>query len=175
MNIIRFTSTFKPDGKDYTKVTVWNNYVRNKKFLLTLFIPTAGSIYFLINGIGTFWWIFVLLMFYPVYHLIGFLFKIKKHLKFRSPADIAKTEFTFMDNGILADRMEIQKLDMIRWDDVNILWELKKFFILCNNEKLVLVLPKKDMEPGQSELIRAFIQEHIKNRQGKNYKKSRIF
>ena len=108
MNIIRFTSTYKPDGKDYTKVTLWNRYIQNKTLLFTLFIPTAAAIYFLVSDPGPFWWMFVLIMFYPLYSIIGFLFKIKKHLKFRNPADIAKTEFTFMNNGILADRMEMQ-------------------------------------------------------------------
>ncbi|MCI9541219.1 MAG: hypothetical protein HFG39_09205 [Lachnospiraceae bacterium] len=175
MNIIRFTSTYKPDGKDYTKVTLWNRYIQNKTLLFTLFIPTAAAIYFLVSDPGPFWWMFVLIMFYPLYSIIGFLFKIKKHLKFRNPADIAKTEFTFMNNGILADRMEMQKLDMIHWEDANILWELKDFFLLYQKDKLLFVFVKKDMEPEQEDVIREFILKHLSNRQGKTYKKSLFF
>lgn len=175
MNVIRFTSTFKPEGKDYTKITLWNRYIRNKTVLFSLFIPTAGAIYFLATGAGMLWWLFVLIMFYPLYNVIGFMFKIKKHLKLRNPADIAKTEFTFMNNGILIDRMELQKLDMVHWDDVNTLWELKDFLVLYNKDKLVLVFAKKDMEPGQVDMIRDFILKHVKNRQGSNYKKSSLF
>ena len=175
MNVIRFTSTFKPEGRDYTKITLWNRSVHNKTILFSLFIPTAAALYFLITEPGPFWWIFVIIMFYPLYSLIAFTLKIKKHLKFRSPADIAKTEYTFMNNGVLADRMEMQKLDLIHWEDVNMLWELKDYLMLYNKDKLVLVFTKKDMEPGQLDQIRDFILKHLTNRQGNNYKKSRLF
>lgn len=175
MNVIRFTSTFKPDGKNYTKITLWNRYIRNKTVLLTSFIPTVGAIYFLYNGAGPFWWLFVLIMFYPLYSILGFTLKIKKHLKFRSPADIAKTEFTFMNNGILIDRFDMQKLDMIHWENVDIMWELKDYLLLYSKDKIIAVLSKKDMEPGQVDVIRDFIIKHVKNRQGSNYKKSSLF
>lgn len=175
MSVIRFTSTFKPNNKNYTKITLWNRYVRNKTVLLTSLIPTAGAVYFLYSGGGTFWWLFVLIMFYPLYSVLGFYLKIKKHLKFRSPADIAKTEFTFMNNGLLIDRVDMQKLDMIHWEDVNVLWELKDYFLLYNRDKLVAVLAKEDMETGQADTIRSFITKHVKNRQGTNYKKSSLF
>ncbi len=175
MNVIRFTSTYKPDGKDYTKITLWNRYIQNKTLLVTLFIPTVGALYFLYTNPGPFWWIFILIMLYPLYSVIGFSFKIKKHLKFRSPADIAKTEYTFMNNGILADRIEMQKLDMTHWEDVNTLWELKDYLLLYNKDRLVLVFSKKDMDPGQPEQIRSFILEHLSGRQGGRYKKSRLF
>lgn len=175
MNVIRFTSTFKPDGKNYAKITLWNRYIRNKTVLLSLFIPTAGAIYFLYTGTGPLWWLFVLIMFYPVYNVLGFMLKIKKHLRFRSPADISRAEFTFMNNGILVDRMEMQKLDMVHWEDVNTLWELKDYLLLYNRDRLVLVFSKKDMEPEQPDIIREFILNHLNNRQGRTYKKSSLF
>lgn len=175
MNVIRFTSTFKPVGNDYTKVTLWNRYVHNKSILFAMFIPTAGAIYFLSSGAGPFWWLFVLIMLYPLYNIIGFFFKIKKHLKFRSPADVAKTEFTLMNNGILMDRIDMQKLDMVHWENIDMIWELKDYLILYNKEKLVTVFVKKDMADGQLDDIRKFLMRHVKNRQGLNYKKSRFF
>lgn len=171
MNIIRFTSTFKPDGTDYIKVTLWNRYIHNKTILFTLFLPTAGALYFLVTNPGPFWWVFILIMFYPVYAVLGFTYQIKKHLKFRSPADTAKTEYTFMNNGILADRAELQTLDLIHWEDVDTLWELKDYFLLYYKGRLVLVLSKKDMEEGQPDAVRGFILKRIKQ----NYKKSRLF
>lgn len=175
MSVIRFTSTYKPDGKDYTKVTLWNRYIQNKTLLLTMFIPTAGALYFLFTEPGPFWWLFVLIMLYPLYSVLSFWLKIKNHLKFRSPADIARTEYTFMNNGILADRTEMQKLDMFHWEDVNLLWELKDFLLLYNKNKLVLVFAKKDMGPGQVDEIRSFILQHISDRQVHSYKKSILF
>lgn len=175
MSVIRFTSTYKPDGKDYAKVTLWNRYIQNKTLLLTMFIPTVGALYFLFTEPGPFWWLFVLIMLYPLYSILGFCFKIRNHLKFRSPADIARTEYTFMNNGILADRMEMQKLDMFHWEDVNLLWELKDFLLLYNKNKLVLVFAKRDMEPGQIDEIRSFILQHLPNQQVRNYKKSMLF
>lgn len=175
MNIIRFTSTFKPVDKDYTKVTLWNRYAHNRTLLLAMFIPTIGALYFLMNNPGPLWWVFILIMFYPLYNVIGFYFKIKRHFKFRSPADTAKTEFTLMNNGILMDRHEIQKLDMLHWVDVNVIWELKEYFILYNKDKLVSVLVKKDMPAEQIDDIRKYLITHVKNRQGINYKKSRFF
>lgn len=175
MNIIRFTSTFKPDGKDYTKITMWNRYIHNKTVLFVSFIPTVGAIYFLYNGAGSFWWLFVLLMLYPLYGMLGFLLKIKKHLKFRSPADTAKTEFTLMNNGILLDRMDMQKLDMIHWEDINMTWELKDYYLLYNKDKLVTALVKKDMAPEQIDEVRKYLMKRVRNRQGINYKKSRFF
>lgn len=175
MNIIRFTSTFKPVGSDYTRVALWNRYVHNKALLFSVFIPTIGAAYFLMNTPGALWWLFVLIMFYPVYHVIGFLFRIKRHFRFRSPADTAKTEFTLMSNGILMDRADMQKLDMLHWEEVNMIWELKDYLILYQKERLLTVLVKKDMEEGQPEEVRAFLIKHVKNRQGSNYRKSRLF
>lgn len=175
MSVIRFTSTFKPDGKDYAKITLWNRYIHNKTILLSLFIPTAAALYFLFTDPGPFWWIFVIIMFYPLYSVLGFSFRIRRHLKFRSPADIARTEYTFMNNGVLADRIDMQKLDLIHWEDANMLWELKDYLLLYNKDKLLLVFAKKDMEEGQLDSIRDFILAHLKNRQGNNYKKSRLF
>lgn len=176
MNVVRFTSTYKPHGKDYAKITLWNRYIHNKTILFTLFIPTAGSLYFMITDPDNpFFPIFALIMLYPLYSVLAFSLKIRKHLKFRSPADIAKTEFTFMNNGVLADRMELQKLDLVHWEDVSCLWELKEHLLLYQKDKLLLVFSKKDMEPGQADAIREFILRHLSERHAKPYRKSLFF
>lgn len=176
MNIIRFTSTFKPEKKDYTKISIWNRYFRNKTLMLTILIPTAGALYFLYSDPHTpFWWVFILIALYPFYSLMGFYFKIQNHLKYRSPMDTAKTEYTFMNNGILADRHEIEKLDLFHWDDVDMLWELKGFLLLYKKERLVLVFNKADMGEGQCDAIREYITKHLPRRNSPTYKKSTLF
>ena len=101
MNVIRFTSTFKPDGKDYAKVTMWNRYIQNKTLLVTLFIPTVGALYFLYTNPGPFWWIFLLIMLYPLYSVIGFSYKIKKQVCWKSNIPVSYLPYVFRKSFLL--------------------------------------------------------------------------
>ena len=42
--VIRFTSTQKPDGKEYKKITYWNRFIREKIETLILIALIATSI-----------------------------------------------------------------------------------------------------------------------------------
>lgn len=175
--IIRYTSVFKPrEAIPYSKIAIWNRYFRSKVLLIATFVPTIAAIYFLLSDRNNpFWWLFVIIMFYPVFSFLGFLLKIYNHLKFRSPLDVAETEYTFMNNGILIDRRGAEKLDLMHWDDVNFLYEMKEYFLLFKSDTLVLVLIKKDMKEGQCDRIRKYILRHLPPAKSINYKKTLFF
>lgn len=176
MDIIRFQSIYKPEGKEYVKVTLWNRFMHTKSLLLFTFLPTALALYFLLKDIHSpLWWVFVIIMFYPVYTIAAFLIKVKHHLKLRSVLDSAPTEFTFMTNGILVDRKGAESNKLIYWKDLDFLYELKDFFLLYKNDILILVLSKKDMKDGQCDEIKKYILKFLPLSKGRNYKKTWIF
>lgn len=176
MNLIRFTSKFKPEGKEYVKTTLWNHFISNKAMLLILIIPPILSIYFLLSGaITTFSLVINILLFlYPVFSVLSFMKKINDHLKYRDATDTALTHFTFMENGILIEQPEFDKLDMQYWNEFDCLYELKNYLVLYYKDSLKLILDKKDMEQGQLDEIRSYILSHFTESKTK-YKKTWIF
>lgn len=176
MDIIRFKSTFKPSGPSYVKISLWNRYIRSKIILITSFIPTIVALYFILQDKGSpFFWVFFILLFYPVYSLIAFLLKIKKHLIYRSPLDTAVTDFTFMNNGILVERENAERPELYHWTEYTLLYELKDFMLLYKGEMLGLVFDKRDMDAEQLPLIRKYILKHLPKEHAYSYKKSIFF
>ena len=105
--VIRFTSTQKPDGKEYKKITYWNRFVRTKIETLILIALVIVSIscaaYRLTTGtMDTFWAIIcIVFLFYPFLIITQFNSSIRYHLKHRDPAETSPCEFCLMENGIL--------------------------------------------------------------------------
>lgn len=175
MDLIQFTSKYKPEGKEYVKVTLWNHYISNKIMLFILILPPLLGFYFLFTGtITTFTLIInLVLILYPVFSVLAFLRKIKKHLDYRNPVDTALTQYTLMDNGILMEQPDFDKLNMKYWHEFDCLYELKDYFVLYYKDSLSLVLDKKDME-GQIDQIRSYILSHLTDSKAK-YVKTWLF
>jgi len=176
MKLYRFTAPFKPKGWDYIYVGLWNRYVRNKFLLISIFIPTVMSLYFVLQGIDPrFLPFFLLIACYPLFSVGAFLLQIKKHFAVRSPIDTAMTKFTLMDNGILMEREGREMPELCHWDQYNMCYELKRYLILFKTDSLRLILDKNYMNPKEVEQIRTFILNHMPENKKVVYKKSAIF
>ncbi len=162
MKPITYTAPFKPGGKSYTKLCMWNRFIHNKVRLIAMLLPVILGIYFLLtSNVIYFAPVYIVLMLYPLITVTAFYFKIKKHLKFRSKADEASTQFTIMDNGILTERAEVDINHLYHWSDFDKLFETREFLLLYKGNKLVLVLEKNHMPNGRISEIRDIIAEHI--------------
>lgn len=144
--------------------------------LLILITPPILGAYFLLTGTNTTFTLVIniLLILYPIFSFLSFMRKINDHLKYRDATDTALTHFTFMDNGILIEQPEFDKLDMMYWNEFDCLHELKNYLILYKGDSLRLILDKKDMEEGQVDEIRGYILSHFTDSKAK-YKKTWIF
>ena len=163
MNLIQFTSKFKPEGKEYVKTTLWNHFISNKAMLFILIVPPVIGMYFLLTGpINAFSLVVnLLLILYPAFSFLSFMRKIKNHLEYRDATDTALTHYTFMDNGILIEQPDFDKLDMQYWNEYDRLYELKNYLILYYKDSLKIILDKKDMDEGQLDEIRSYILSHF--------------
>ena len=176
MKILRFTAPFKPTGKQYIYIGMWNRYIKNKFLLLSSFIPTGCSIYFIAQGIDPkFLPIFFLIACYPLFSVGAYLFRIKQHFRYRSPIDTAMTTFTLMDNGILIEREGQELPELYHWDRFNLCCELKHYLLLYKTDVLILVWDKTYMKSEEIENIRQFVLEHLPENKKVVYQKSTFF
>ncbi len=162
MKPITYTAPFKPSGKEYTKLCMWNRFIHNKLRLVVMILPVILGIYFLATTkVIYFMPVYLVLALYPFITVIAFYFKIKKHLKFRSKADEATAQFTIMDNGILTERAEVDINKLYHWDEFDKIIDIRDFLLLYKSNRLVLVLQKEYMPEGEASNIRDIIAEHI--------------
>jgi len=162
MKPITYTAPFKPGGREYTRLCMWNRFIHNKLRLVVMLLPVILGIYFLAtSSVIYFAPVYIVLTLYPFITVIAFYFKIKKHLKFRSKADEATAQFTIMDNGILTERPEVDINHLYHWDEFDKIIDIKEFLLLYKGNKLTLVLQKKYMPEDRISEIRDIIAEHL--------------
>lgn len=176
MKILRFTAPFKPKGKEYIYVGMWNRYMKNKILLLSSFIPTFCSFYFIAQGVEPRYLpVFLLIACYPIFSVGAYLLRIKQHFRYRSPLDTAMTLFTLMDNGILIEKEGQEIPSLYHWDKFNLCYELKHYLLLYKTDTLLLVLDKTYIKPEELGKIRKFILEHLPDNKKIVYQKSTFF
>lgn len=176
MKILRFTAPFKPKGKKYVYIGMWNRYIKNKILLLSLFIPTGCSFYFIAQGVEKRYLpIFLLIACYPIFSIVSYLLRIKQHFQYRSPLDMAMTIFTLMDNGILIEREGHELPELYHWNKFNLCYELKNYLLLYKTDNLLLVFDKTYIPSEELEKIRQFILEHMPKNKKVIYQKSAFF
>lgn len=176
MKIIRFTAPFKPIGKEYLYISIWNRYIRNIFLLFSIFLPTCCSIYFIVQGVDPiFLPVFLLIACYPLFHIGIYLLRIKQHLRYRSPLDTAMTAFTLMDNGILVEREGQELPELYHWDKFNMCYELKHYLLLYKTDALILIWNKTYMKQEEIGKIRRFVLEHLPENKKITYQKSSFF
>ncbi len=153
---IRFTSTQKPDGDEYKKVTYWNRFVRTKNetlILLALIIASIGiAVYRLTTGtMDTMWAIItVIFLLYPVMVIMQFNSSIRYHLKHRNPAEIEPCEFTIMENGILIDVPSCDVRVFHKYDEFTHLYtNVFGYVMLFQKNKVLAMLKHSDIPAEQ--------------------------
>lgn len=176
MKLLRFTAPFKPKGKKYIHVGMWNRYIKNKFLLFSSLVPTFCSFYFIAQGIDPGYLpIFLIIACYPLFNVGTYLLRIKQHFQYRSPLDTAMTTFTLMDNGILIEREGQEIPELYHWDKFNMCCELKDYLLLYKTDILILILDKTYMEQEDIGKIRQFILKHLPQKNKVVYQKSSFF
>ena len=88
MDIIKFNTTLKASGKDYSRIVFWNRFVRNPIELILSWTPAVISIVLLcLHFYSSFLLIlYAVCWFYPLY-IFGYQFKssVNYHMKHRDP------------------------------------------------------------------------------------------
>jgi hypothetical protein len=156
--VIRFTSTQKPDGKEYKKITYWNRFVRTKIETLILIALVIVSIscaaYRLTTGtMDTFWAIIcIVFLFYPFLIITQFNSSIRYHLKHRDPAETSPCEFCLMENGILIDVPECDVHSFIRYDEfTHVYTNVFGFYMMFQKNKVLAMIRHSDIPQGRSD------------------------
>ena len=156
--LIRFTSTQKPDGKEYKKITYWNRFVRTKIETLILIALVIVSIscaaYRLTTGtMDTFWAIIcIVFLFYPFLIITQFNSSIRYHLKHRDPAETSPCEFCLMENGILIDVPECDVHSFIRYDEfTHVYTNVFGFYMMFQKNKVLAMIRHSDIPQGRSD------------------------
>ena len=156
--VIRFTSTQKPDGDEYKKITYWNRFIRTKietVIMLALIVLSIGcGIYRLASGtMDTFWAILcIVFLFYPVLIITQFNSSIRYHLRHRDPSETAPCEFCLMQNGILIDVPEYDVHNLIRYDEfTHVYTNVFGFYMMFQKNKVLVMIRHSDIPAGQKD------------------------
>lgn len=156
--VIRFTSTQKPDGDEYKKITYWNRFVRVKTETLIMaslvLVSICCGIYRLVNGtMDSFWAILcIVFLFYPVLIITQFNASIRYHLKHRDPAETSPCEFCIMENGILIDVPEHDVHSFIRYDEfTHVYTNVFGFYMMFQKSKVLVMIRHKDIPEGRKD------------------------
>ena len=106
MDFIKYNTTLKASGKEYSRIVFWNRFLRNPVELILTWIPAAITIVLIILGyLNTYLAvIYAACWCYPIY-IFGFQFKnsVSYHLKHRDESESAPCVITLMESGILAE------------------------------------------------------------------------
>ena len=156
--VIRFTSTQKPDGKEYKKITYWNRFIREKIETLILIALIATSIscgiYRLTTGtMDTFWAILcIVFLFYPIIVITQFNSSIRYHLKHRDPSESAPCEFCLMENGILIDVPECDVHKFIKYDEfTHVYTNVFGYYMMFRKNTVLAMIRHSDIPEGQKD------------------------
>lgn len=156
--VIKFTSTQKPDGDEYKKITYWNRFVRVKIETILMLALAALSIacgaYRLANGtMDTFWAIIcIIFLFYPGLIITQFNSSIRYHLKHRDPSETAPCEFCIMENGILMDVPEHDVHSFIRYDEfTHVYTNVFGFYMMFRKNKVLVMIRHSDIPEGRKD------------------------
>lgn len=160
MNVIRFTQKYRPEGKEYEKIFIWNRFLRKKSELIIIFAPTLICIISIAMGyfspIFTPAYIFFIL--YPLLAYLQFKATIKKHLRNRKAKDNAYCEVNIMDNGILLINNEHDIRELHKWEDIKKVYDRFGYYLIYGDKKMLALL-KKDNFPDFSD-IKAIFASH---------------
>ncbi len=156
--VIRFTSTQKPDGNEYKKITYWNRFVRVKvETLIMLALVIVGiscAAYRLTTEtMDTFWAIIcIVFLFYPFLIITQFNTSIRYHLKHRDPAETSPCEFCIMENGILIDVPECDVHNFVRYDEfTHVYTNVFGFYMMFQKSKVLVMIRHSDIPEGRKD------------------------
>ena len=164
MDIIKYDTTLKASGKDYSKIVFWNRLIRNPIELILSWTPAIISLILLIYG---FYSSFLLILyavcwFYPIYiFTYQFRTSVNYHLKHRDPSEDAPCTITLMDNAIMADIPEHGLTYTYEWNQFTSVYNKFGYYMLFNKGRMIVMLCQKDMPDDIRTEIPRFIKSHV--------------
>lgn len=164
MNIIKYNTTLKASGKDYSRIVFWNRFIRNPIELILSWTPAAISLVLLICGIYSSFLLilYAVCWFYPIY-IFAYQFKsnVNYHLKHRDPSEDAHCIITLADNAIIADIPDHNLTYTYEWDQFTSIYNKFGYYMLFNKGRMIVMLCQKDMTDDIKSMVPSFIKEHV--------------
>lgn len=163
MDTIRYTSTLKASGDEYKKIVFWNRFLRNKTELILSIIPAIISIILIILGFFSQFFLigYVVFFIYPIFTYIQFKSNVEYHLKHRDQSENAPCEFTFMENGILAEIKDFDIRYVYHWEDFTTIYDKFGYYMMFQKGKMLLMLKKADIPADLQQPVIQFIKENV--------------
>lgn len=158
MNFVQFTSTLKPDGKEYKKIVYWNRYIRMKGeslFLIFVFIcgilviATQKELYKLIIG--------ALGICFPIMVIMQFNSSIAYHLKNRDKTESMPCKYTIMQNGILTEIPEENYSKLYKWEDSTKVYNRLGYYMFFNKNDMTVMISKSDVAKEDLQTLKNLI------------------
>lgn len=164
MNIIKYNTTLKASGKDYSRIVFWNRFIRNPIELILSWTPAAISLVLLVCGIYSSFLLilYAVCWFYPIY-IFAYQFKsnVNYHLKHRDPSEDAHCIITLADNAIIADIPDHNLTYTYEWDQFTSIYNKFGYYMLFNKGRMIVMLCQKDMTDDIKSMVPSFIKEHV--------------
>lgn len=164
MNIIKYDTTLKASGKDYSRIVFWNRFIRNPIELILSWTPAVISLVLLICGIYSSFLLilYAVCWFYPIY-IFAYQFKsnVNYHLKHRDPSEDAHCIITLADNAIIADIPEHNLTYTYEWDQFTSVYNKFGYYMLFNKGIMIVMLCQNDMSEDIKSKVPSFIKEHV--------------
>lgn len=164
MDFIKYNTTLKASGKEYSRIVFWNRFLRNPVELILTWIPAAITIVLIILGyLNTYLAvIYAACWCYPIY-IFGFQFKnsVNYHLKHRDESESAPCVITLMESGILAEIADFDLTYNYNWDDFTTVYDKFGYYMMFSGSKMIVMLRQADMSDEQRTAAPAFIKKNI--------------
>ena len=164
MDYIKYNSTLKASGKDYSRIVFWNRFIRNPFELILTWIPAAISVVCIAMGFMSTYTavIYAACWCYPLY-IFGFQFRnsVSYHLKNRDQSESAPCTITIMENGILAEIPDFELTHNYNWNEFTTVYDKFGYYMFFNKGKMIVMLRKSDMSSEQAAAAPDFIKKNI--------------
>lgn len=163
MDYIKFSSTYKADGRQYEKIVFWNRFIRNKTELILSLLPAVMSILLIIRGYRSTFMMIIYFIFiaYPFIAYYQFKSAVRYHLAHRDRSESAPCEFTLMDSGILCEITGADEKKIFKWDEFTTVYDRLGYYMFFNKGEMRVMLNQSDIPKESASDIRAYINSHI--------------
>lgn len=164
MELIQFTSTLKPDGKEYKKVVYWNRFVRMKLETVILALLFIAGIFLLANSADKIMFLVVgaLFVIFPIIIIIQLNSSIRYHLENRDKLESMPCTFTIMTNGILTDIREADYTKLTKWEESDKVYNAVGYYMFFKGNTMTIMVDKSAIPDDKRELAHKYITDGMR-------------
>lgn len=164
MDYIKYSTTYKANGRQYEKIVLWNRFIRTKTETIITLLPAVISIFLMFKGYRSIFAMIVycVLIAYPIIVFEQCRSSVRYHLKHRDKSEEAACEFTLMDSGILceSENTEIDK-KIFKWEDCTTVYDKLGYYMFFNKNEMLVMLNKTDIPADLQGPVYDYINSHI--------------